>query len=376
MQTVPLLEEFKTAPAVFAVGNEYQIMVPVKSELLFWVSVGDQTFYDHINGIMRSKVPVHSVHVPMALLDRVGTYTVHYRKIIDRKAYFSESEDEVSATYPFYPIPTDRPVQIYHLSDTHGEFSLPVAAASYLSDGLDLLILNGDIQEDSSDAANFDLIYRICEAITGGSRPIIFSRGNHDMRGCYAEDHTIYTPTDRGNSYFTFRIGNVWGIVLDAGEDKPDDHEAYGHTNACHGFRLAQTEFIKKAIENAANEYEAQGITHRLVIAHHPFSRWMHAPFDNEYDIYTEWIKLLGTHVKPHLLISGHLHENLVNLEGGQLDELHAVPFVVGSSGPRRNEERVRVRYVGAAITLLADRIKVEFTNQAREVEETHEILM
>ena len=57
MQTVQLLEEFKTAPAVFAVGNEYQIMVPVKSELLFWVSVGDQAFYDHINGIMRSRVP-------------------------------------------------------------------------------------------------------------------------------------------------------------------------------------------------------------------------------------------------------------------------------------------------------------------------------
>ncbi len=376
MQTVQLLEEFKTAPAVFAVGNEYQIMVPVKSELLFWVSVGDQAFYDHINGIMRSRVPVHTVHVPMALLDRVGSYTVHYRKIIDRKSAFTESEDEVRATYPFYPIPTDRPVQIYHLSDTHGNFPLPVAAAGYFGDGLDLLILNGDISDNSNDPANFDLIYRFCEAITGGSRPIIFSRGNHDMRGRYGEELINYTPTDRGNSYFTFRLGNVWGIVLDAGEDKPDDHEAYGHTNACHGFRLAQTEFIKRVIENAATEYEAPGITHRLVIAHHPFSAARREPFNIEYDIYTEWITLLGTYVKPQLLIGGHLHQNTLNLAGGQLDTLHAVPIMVGASAPRRNEERVRVRYVGAAITLFADRIKVEFTNQAREVEATHEILI
>ena len=149
MQTVQLLEEFKTAPAVFAVGNEYQIMVPVKSELLFWVTVGDQTFYDHINGIMRILVPVHTVHVPMELLDRVGEYTVHYRKIIGRK---NESEDEVTATYPFYPIPTDRPVKIYHLADTHGNFPLPVAAAGYFE------YMIGNVADTSLNASASDNI--------------------------------------------------------------------------------------------------------------------------------------------------------------------------------------------------------------------------
>ena len=36
---VPLLPEFKTCPAVFAVGTDYQIMVPVKSDVLFWVTL-------------------------------------------------------------------------------------------------------------------------------------------------------------------------------------------------------------------------------------------------------------------------------------------------------------------------------------------------
>ena len=374
MPAVRLLEEFKTAPAVFAVGNEYQIMVPVKSEVLFWVTVGDQAFYDHVNGIMRSAVRVHTVHVPMQVLDRVGAYTVHYRKIIDRKAYFPESEDEVSATYPFYPVPTNRPVHVYHLSDTHGNFIHPAAAAGYFGDGTDLLILNGDIPDHSGNLENFDLIYELCEAITGGSRPVVFSRGNHDMRGFYAEQLSSYSPTDHGNSYYTFRVGNVWGMVLDAGEDKPDGHEAYGHTNVCHTFRLAQTEFIKRVIENAETEYAAEGITHRLVIAHHPFSCERREPFNIEYDIYRTWIELLGTHVKPHILLSGHIHHTLFKPEGGTLDEAHAVPVVVGVC--RRSENKQLVGYTGAALTLLADRIKVEFTNQAHEVEETHEILI
>ncbi len=376
MNTVPLLKEFKTAPAVFAVGNEYQIMVPVKSDLLFWVTIGDEAFYDHTNGIMRSAVRVHTVHVPMALLDRAGAYTVHYRKIIDRKPYFPESEDTVSATYPFYPVPTNRPVHIYHLSDTHGNFTYPAAAAEYFGKELDLLILNGDIPNHSGDIANFDLIYELSEAVTGGSRPVIFSRGNHDMRGLYAEEITNYAPTDHGNSYFTFRVGNVWGIVLDAGEDKPDDHEAYAYTNVCHVFRMAQTDFIKKVIENACTEYAAEGITHRLVIAHHPFSYERKEPFNIEYDIYREWIDLLGTHVKPHVLIGGHLHRTEVKQEGGALDKKGAVPVVVGSSALRRNEEKQVVGYKGAALTLLESSIKVEFTNEAHEAKGTHEILM
>ena len=92
-----LLPEFKTAPAVFAVGNEYQIMVPVKSDLLFWVTVGGDKYYDHSNGIIRSSVRMHRVHVPMDKLDSAGRYTVGYRKIKERKPYFTETEEPVEA---------------------------------------------------------------------------------------------------------------------------------------------------------------------------------------------------------------------------------------------------------------------------------------
>ena len=367
MNKTTLLPELKTTPAVFAVGNTYQIMGPVKSEVLFWVTVGDETFYDHTNGIMRSAVSVHRVTVPMALLDKVGAYTVHYRKVIDRTPYFPKSEDTVSATYRFYPVPTDRPVNIYQLADTHGAFAAPAAAANYFGKAPDLLVLNGDIPNHCGDFENFSLVYDFCDAITGGERPVIFSRGNHDMRGAFAEQVTSLSPTDNGNSYFTFRVGGLWGIVLDAGEDKADTSTEYGYTTACHAFRTEQTAFIREVIARADREYAAEGVTHRLVLAHHPFSVRMYEPFNIEEDIYTEWTDLLAAYIKPHALLSGHIHAYEIHENGGELDRAGAIPVIVGSR-PLRDESKKIVGYVGTALTLLPDAIDVRFTNHEGQV--------
>ncbi len=372
MQAVSLLPEFKTAPAVFAVGDEYQIMVPVKSDLLFWVTVGEDTFYDHTGGVMRSAVPVHRVTVPMALLDRAGAYTVHYRKIVERKPYFPTSEDEVSATYPFRPVPTGAPIRIYHLADTHGHFDLPAAAGAYFGDELDLLVLNGDIPNHSGDLANFDLIYTLAEAITGGQRTVVFSRGNHDMRGFFAERLIDYTPHVAGKSYFTFRVGSLWGMVLDAGEDKPESHEAYSFTNVSHVMRREESAFIKDVIANADAEYAAEGVLHRMVVAHSPFTFKFKEPFDIEEDVYSEWTELLATHVKPDLLLSGHTHRCEVREAGGELDKSGSIPVVVGSKLLR--EEKQLVEFFGAALVLDDKGAEVRFTNEKGEVEAAHRI--
>ena len=89
----------KTDPAVFAVSDTYQIMVPVKCECLMWVKVGDKEFYDDSNGILRSKVTTHRITVPAKDLDNAEKYTLCSRKIIERKPYFSEVEDIVEKNY-------------------------------------------------------------------------------------------------------------------------------------------------------------------------------------------------------------------------------------------------------------------------------------
>ena len=251
-------DAFLTTPVVYAVGNDYQIMVPVACETLMWVRVGDRCYYDDSNGILRSNTTTHRMTVPMAELDREKKYTVCFRRVIERKPYFPIVGEEERCECAFRPI-TKSPINIYHVADAHNRVETPVAAGRFFGEALDLLILNGDIPNHSGDIAYFAAIHQIASQLTNGEIPVVFSRGNHDTRGIYAENIADHTPTQNGVSYYSFRLGHVWGLVMDCGEDKADSHEEYGYTVCCEDFRRRETEYLKAVIQNAKVEYEAEG---------------------------------------------------------------------------------------------------------------------
>lgn len=310
----------KTTPAVFAVGREYQIMVPVSENSLFWVETGGESFYDEQNGIMRSICSTHRVRIPMEVLDRAGEYTVCERAIIDRKPYFPETAETKRTTFKFRPVPKSG-ARVYHIADTHNQIAAPVRAAE-LFGKIDLLIMNGDIPDHSGDIANYDTIYKIADVVTAGQIPIVFARGNHDMRGYFAELFAEHTPNLNGNTYYTFKVGNIWGLVLDCGEDKDDSNAEYGLTVSCHKFRERQTDFIKQIIANKKDEYKAKGVEHRIIVCHNPFTYIQKPPFDIEKEIYGEWAKLIKDNIKPELMLCGHIHKLAVCETGGEYDHL------------------------------------------------------
>lgn len=320
----------KTSPAVFAVGNTYQIMVEVNGEALVSVKVGEKIYFDETNGIINSLSPIHRVKVPIEKLNEAGVYRLYIRPVVERRPYGTITDEAIEFNYKFNPLPKEN-IRAYHISDAHNSVEWPVKAAEAFGD-IDLLILNGDIISHSGDPEKFSNLYEICSAITKGSIPVIFSRGNHDMRGRFAERFADYTPNHQGNTYYTFRLGSLWGIVLDCGEDKDDSHAEYGLTVACHPFRERQTEFIKSVIENAHKEYEQAGIETRLIIAHNPFTQQLDPPFNIESEIYSEWASLLKKHVKPDLMICGHTHKHGIHPIGGEKDHLgQPCPVIIAS---------------------------------------------
>lgn len=325
----------RTTPAVFAVKKEYQIMVPVEKPSLMWVQVGDRKFYDAANGIMRSDVEVHRISVPMNVLDEAESYTVCEKEIIERKPYFTETKETSYYKFSFRPVKKTSDIRAYHIADAHNNVDGPIAAAETFGD-IDFLIMNGDIPDHSGKTENFNTVYEIAAAVTKGEIPIVFSRGNHDMRGFFAEKFAEYTPGDRLNTYYTFTLGAIWGIVLDCGEDKGDDHPEYGGTVACHVFREKQTEFIKDVIKNKENEYGQNGVKYRLVISHNPFTFVREKPFDIEREVYSEWARLLKENVKPDLMISAHIHKFYIKQPGEDMDSLgQPCPLVVASKVKR-----------------------------------------
>ena len=354
---------FKHDPAVFVVDKFYQIMMPCEKPCLFFVKVGDKFYYDESNGIMCSRNKIHKVEVPAVELDKAKEYTVCIRPIIVRKAYFSKTKKVIEKTYKFYPIPENN-IRAYHIADAHNNVEEPIKAAETFGN-IDFLILNGDVIEDSSSPLNFMNIYVIGSRLTKGEKPIIFSRGNHDLRGNFAEKFADYTPAYLGNTYYSFRLGNIWGILLDCGEDKNDDHAEYGHSVACHAFRERQSDFLKKIIENKENEYEAEGVKHRLVISHNAFVHRYQPPFDIEQDIFTEWSKLLRENVKPEVMICGHAHElNIYYPENSDWNTNGSVcPVVIGSTIKKQNP----AYFAGCGYVFNDEGIEIVFTDSNGE---------
>lgn len=319
-----------TSPAVFAVGKEYQIMLPVNCSCTMKVVCGDKVFYDHSNGALRSEAKVHRVKVPVSLLDKEKRYKIILRRMKNRKPYFPESFDEEEFEYPFYPASGEK-LKAFMIADSHGKAELPSEAAKKAGK-IDLLILNGDIPNHTNDFENILTVYRIAEKVTGGMIPCIFSRGNHDARGIMAENYEQCTPTENGRPYYTVHLGKVWFMILDCGEDKNDDHPEYGNTAACHVFRLEETEYLENIIKNSSEEYNSPEIKQKAVICHIPFSKRFPAPFDIEENVYTYWMKLLSEEVKPDIMLCGHKHVCEYHEPHGEYDDFgQCCPIIIGA---------------------------------------------
>lgn len=341
-----------TTPAVFAVENEYQILFPVKRECLAWVEVGGNRFYDAQNGILRSADKIHRIIVPMNTLDSARKYTVCLKPVRCRLPYHTNTGALETHPFVFRPVP-QRNARAYHIADTHGRIRQAITAARTFGQ-IDLLILNGDLMDHCGNRKNILDIYRLCEALTGGALPIVFARGNHDMRGRMAERLDLYTPVHNTNTYYSFRLGSLWGIVLDCGEDKEDHHPEYGGAIACRDFRQRQTVFLEKIV--LEREYDAPQIQQKIVICHMPFTQKNTSPFDIEEDIYRRWTDLLGQ-IKPDMMLCGHTHKEEIRLPGHQKDHYgQPCPVIIGAGFDDRTF------WTGCGIRF-EEKIRLTFTN-------------
>ena len=343
----------KCSPTVFAVEDNYQISVLCESSALVWIKIGDEIYCDEIGGVMRSLHKIHRITVPMEVLDKAGEYTVFCEEMIERKSNFPKTNPATSKSFKFNPVPCKKAVKVYHISDAHSRIEEPKSAAENFGN-FDFLILNGDIPDNSCKAENIENVLVLSGEISKGEIPVVFSRGNHDMRGTYAEYFCDMMPSSNGKSYYTVKLGGIWMLILDGGEDKLDIHAEYNNTIRCHAFRKRETEFIKKVLQKG--EFKAEDITHKLVISHLPFTHISANPeFAIEEETYSLWGKLLKEELKPDLMICGHMHVNQINPMGCDYDNANQPCTLVLAS-------KVGGDYFAGAGFEFGDNITVTFT--------------
>jgi acid phosphatase type 7 len=130
---------------------------------------------------------------------------------------------------------------------------------------MDFVIQLGDLVNHTADAGQVE--QSILSMPTGGlNLPRAFVRGNHETRGDAARSLGEWLLPPDGNYYYTFRVGDAFFIVLDSGEDKPDDHIEYSGLVDFTAYDQVQAAWLENVF--ASPEYQQAG--YHIVLVHRP----------------------------------------------------------------------------------------------------------
>jgi len=348
------MNPYRFHPTVFCVGKEYQIIFLTEKPGMGWVEIGEKKYLDAQNGLMRWNDEMHRVSVPCEVLDAAGEYAVCWQEMEDRKPYYPVHGDTIRREYRFFPVKKDQPLRICYLADTHGRVNEPAACAAQRE--FDLLMMGGDIADHNSTKQDLWVLFKICSQAARGEKPVVFSRGNHDTRGRMAEYLPGMIGTDNGKTYFSFELPGVFGLVLDAGEDKRDSSREYGGTTCFEAFRRQETEWLQRVYE----EGKWKSAEKKIALCHIPFTMKHPAPFDIEEELYEEWTQLLNK-MGVEFLITGHMHQLFVLRPGDPALQTHPqFTTLVGSETPQE--------FTGAHYTISQDALQAVFLRQDGEI--------
>ena len=294
----------KYKPAVYIVENEYQIVFGSNVEALAWVEVDDKRYYEDYAGYYNSTKKMHKVIVPMDVLDNAKEYTVGTQKLTYRGPFGGFKGREIEETYSFRPVDTSDGLNYYSISDVHMGLECSKEASDYNKDK-ELLILAGDTISMIDTYRDAAYTNKVAYELTKGEIPVIYARGNHELKGKYMEEFHDYVGAKGEDFFYKFSFGNVYGLVLDIGEDHDDDYWEYYDTCDFNEYRNRQLELIRSELESK----EYLNYDYRLVVCHIPipFINARHNHVDFKKDVTT-----LLNQMDIDMVISGHQHDLLV----------------------------------------------------------------
>lgn len=232
-------------------------------------------------------------------------YRVCAMEILYKGAYSNHFGADTLRT-PFYSFRTpalkneDFTCLVFNDLHEHGE---TLAHLKQLAKDIDydFVIFNGDcLPEPRNREHAISMIHSLADEVDGAEKPVIFLRGNHEIRNFYSAGmhHQIGYYNDKTYSAFTW--GNTRFLLLDLGEDKPDSNPVYGGLNDFTQLRHDQAEFIKK--ELSSREFKSS--RNHVLISHIPV-------FGNT-DSYRPCTELWGpmlSRVPFNVALAAHTHE-------------------------------------------------------------------
>ena len=287
--------------AVYAVEDDYQIIFATSDNAITWVEIGGEKYYDLYAGSMQSADKVHKITVPQQVLDNAGGYTVNFRQVIYRGPFGGYLGKTNTEAYAFRAVDSSDGLNYFAMSDVH-EAVDAAANAAKAAEKLDFIVLLGDIVSMVETEKDALLTNDLAHMVTGGEIPVIYARGNHEIKGEYGELLHKYVGAKGESFYYSVTLGeDVFAVVLDMGEDHGDDWWEYYGTAQFDLYRQEQTEMLEDIL--AEGNYE--NYRYRLALCHIPIVYVDKNGYFEEFR--NDWTALLNE-MDIDMCLSGHKH--------------------------------------------------------------------
>lgn len=211
---------------------------------------------------------VHKIRLNSLQPGQTYYYRVCSQEILLYQAYKKVFGHTACSEWRQFTMPaegTDRFTAIV-FNDLHQQARTLKALCDRIKDiDYDFVVFNGDCVDDPADhdqATAF--ISELTEAVGGDRVPVFFMRGNHEIRNAFSVGlHSLYDYPG-GKTYGAFNWGDTRIVMLDCGEDKPDDHWVYYGLNDFTQFRKDQVAFLER--ELATKDFRK---ANKRVLIHH-----------------------------------------------------------------------------------------------------------
>ncbi|WP_028102722.1 purple acid phosphatase family protein [Pseudoduganella violaceinigra] len=250
-------------------------------------------------------VPVgqrHVVTIKGLAPGRRYTYEAVATRVVKLKPYWPDkgfSTSSPAAAFTTFD-PQQGKISFSVVTDTH-EDTARIGRLMKLIDwpGTDALVHLGDaFHWLDSEEQLWAKWLRPTVAALGPGKPLLFARGNHELRGAFARELAGYIPSPEGRYYYSRAMGPVHLLVIDTAEDKPDDTNVYAQLNRTQPYREDELAWLRAEV--SGNRHLAKA-PFRVVAMHQ-------ADWGSLADQGAAWTAL-ANQAGVDLVIAGHEHE-------------------------------------------------------------------
>ena len=165
---------------------------------------------------------------------------------------------------------------------------------------LDFVLLNGDMSNRLRNQQHMMEAYLdTCVRMFATHTPLFFNRGNHELRGQFADYLYRYFPTNNGKYYRLQHVAGIDFLFIDSGEDKPDEDIEYSGIVNYDQYREEEARWLR-----GLRESKQVGKHPLIVFSHIPptLQKW-HGPYHLQKTLMPELNKM-----NVSVMLSAHLH--------------------------------------------------------------------